>query len=157
MTDASIAQRIGNSALFKGLPQEFVELLAKRARSRQLQAEQVLFHTGDRARAFYLIMSGRVSVEVPAIEGPSLPLQDLGPGSVLGWSWLIPPHRWAFQARAETPVELIEFDGEAALADCEANPRFGYALLKRFAGLMSERLQHARQRMVEEWRPQGFA
>jgi CRP-like cAMP-binding protein len=76
---------------------------------------------------------------------------------VLGWSWVIAPHRWAFQARARTAVEAIEFDGEALLAHCEADPKFGYAVLKRFSALMSERLQHARQRMIEEWRPEGFA
>ena len=157
MADSSIAKQLRDSSLFGGLAPDFVEFLAAHARVRRLKENEVVFHYGERAQRFYLVAKGHVSVEVAAIEGPSLQLQDLGPGTVLGWSWLIPPHRWSFQARAKTPAEVIEFDGVAVLAQCEANPIFGYQLLKRFSALMSERLQHARQRMLEEWRPEGFA
>jgi CRP-like cAMP-binding protein len=157
MGDISITQRLRESTFFRELPVEVTNFLAAHAQVRRLTESEVVFHFGERAQRFYLVTAGRIAVEVAAIEGPSLQLQDLGPGAVLGWSWLIPPHRWNFQARAKTPAELIEIDGEAVLAECEANPQFGYQLLKRFSALMSERLQHARQRMIEEWRPEGFA
>lgn len=157
MADSAIAQLVGSADLFAGLPPDVTAFLAAHARVRRLKDNEVAFHYGERANHFYLVTKGRVSVEVAAIEGPTLPLQELGPGAVLGWSWLIPPNRWSFQARATTAAEVIEFDGDAVLAQCEANSTFGYALLKRFSTLMSERLQHARERMVEEWRPEGFA
>jgi CRP-like cAMP-binding protein len=157
MDTASITQHLLATSFFRELPAEVREFLAAHAQVRRLQADEVMFHFGEHASRFYLVVDGHISVEVAAIEGPSLQLQDLGPGMVLGWSWLIPPHRWAFQARAKTPVEVIEFDGAAVLARCEAYPRFGYVLLKRFSALMSERLHQARQRMIEEWRPSGFA
>lgn len=157
MTASSMAASIRSAGLLADLAPEFVQILATHARPRRLGDNQVLFHYGEPARGFYLLTSGRISVEVASLEGPALQLQDLPPGAVLGWSWLIPPHRWSFQARAEGATEVIEFDGSALLAECEANPRFGYELLKRFAALMSERLQRARQRMIEEWRPEGFA
>lgn len=157
MSANAVTASIRAAGLFADLAPDFVEILARHAGTRRLADNQVLFHYGEPARAFYLITSGRISVEVAALEGPALQLQDLPPGAVLGWSWVIPPHRWSFQARAEGATEVIEFDGTAILAECEANPRFGYQLLRRFASLMSERLQHARQRMIEEWRPEGFA
>jgi CRP/FNR family cyclic AMP-dependent transcriptional regulator len=157
MTASSTVSSIRAAGLLSDLAPEFVELLAAHARPRQVADNDVLFHYGEPARSFYLITSGRISVEVAAVEGPSLQLQDLPPGAVLGWSWVIPPHRWSFQARAEGRTQIIEFDGTAILAECETNPRFGYQLLRRFAALMSDRLQHARQRMIEEWRPEGFA
>jgi CRP-like cAMP-binding protein len=157
MADGSITERLRDSTFFSELPADARSLLAANARFRRLEEGGVLFHYGEPARHFYLVTEGHMSVEVAAIEGPALQLQDLGPGMVLGWSWLIPPHRWSFQARATTPVELVEFDGEVVLAECEKNPRLGYELLKRFSALMSERLNQARQRMIEEWRPEGFA
>jgi CRP-like cAMP-binding protein len=153
----SIVQQVAGASLFAGLAPDVTAFLATHARVRRLEDNEVVFHYGERANHFYLVTKGRVSVEVAAIEGPALPLQELEPGAVLGWSWLIPPNRWSFQARAGTAAEVIEFDGDAVLAQCDTDPRFGYALLKRFSALMSERLQHARQRMVEEWRPEGFA
>jgi hypothetical protein len=53
--------------------------------------------------------------------------------------------------------DLLEFDGRALLVRCEEDPEFGYALIKKFAALMSERLDAARQKMMDEWNPPGFA
>jgi CRP/FNR family transcriptional regulator, cyclic AMP receptor protein len=152
-----IQKHLTENRFFAGLAPAFIEFLAAHARMRTVKEAQVLFRYGERANSFYLVTIGHVAVEVAAIEGPPLELQDLGPGSLLGWSWLIAPHRWSFQARAKTAAEVIEIDGDAVLAECEANTKFGYELFKRFSALMSERLRHARERMIEEWRPQGFA
>ena len=150
-------KHLTDSRFFAGLASDSIEFLVAHARVRTVKEAAILFRYGERANSFYLITSGHIAVEVAAIAGPPLELQDLGPGSLLGWSWLIAPHRWSFQARAKTPAELIEFDGDAVLAECEVNAKFGYELFKRFSTLMSERLQHARERMIEEWRPPGFA
>ncbi len=157
MSNVSITQRLRDNEFFHDLPAEARSFLAAHAQVRRLNENEVLFRFGEPARRFYLVTEGHVSVEVAAIEGPALQLQHLGPGTVLGWSWLIPPHRWSFQARATTPAEVVEFDGEVVFAECEKNPALGYALLKRFSTLMSERLNQARQRMIDEWRPEGFA
>jgi CRP-like cAMP-binding protein len=157
MTNRSIETRIAGSPLFSGLRPAFIEILANHARVRRLAKGETLFRYGEPSDRFYLVESGHVSVEVAAITGPALELQDIGPGAVLGWSWLIAPHTWSFQARAKTAAELLELDGTGILAHCEDDPRFGYDLLKRFAALMSERLHFARRKMMEAWNPPGFA
>ena len=157
MNDRAIREILAESAFFAGLSDEAVEFLGSHARRRKLAAGRVLFQQGDRARHFYLVLEGHVSLGIPALEGPALELQDLGPGEIAGWSWLLPPNVWNFQARARTAVEFLEFDGTAVLAHCEQEPRFGYELIKRFSALMSERLQFAREKMMQAWRPAGFA
>jgi CRP-like cAMP-binding protein len=157
MHDKNIRQILAESAFFAGLGDEAIAFLGDHAMHRKLAAGRVLFQQGDRARQFYLVLEGHVSLGIPALEGPALELQDLGPGEIAGWSWLLPPHIWYFQARARTGVEYLEFDGAAVLERCEAEPRFGYELIKRFSALMSERLQFARDKMMQAWRPAGFA
>lgn len=157
MADSTIESFIAQSGFFSGLSSEHALFLAENAKRIRLEAGDVLFRHGDDARQFYLVAAGRVSVQIAAIEGPALELQDLGPHAVLGWSWLIAPYKWSFQARATTSADIVAFDGAAILARCENDPAFGYQLLKRFSALMSERLQFARQKMIEEWKPAGFA
>jgi hypothetical protein len=89
--------------------------------------------------------------------GPNLEIKELGKDQVLGWSWLISPFKWNFQAMPEENSELLMFDGVTILERCEQEPRFGYELLKKFAALMSMRLDAARQKMMGEWNPAGFA
>ena len=148
---------ISQHELFSGLDPQHIESLASYANEREIPAGHILFSQGKPARNFYVIVSGNVIVETPAIYGPTLVLQELGPGKILGWSWMIPPYRWHFQARADKESVVLEFDGEGLLALCEEDPGFGYQLLKRFASLMGDRLESARRRMMDAWNPAGFA
>lgn len=157
MTDESIVTLLAGQAFFQGLSSEAIDFLAANAKPRQLEEGEILFERGQPADRFYLLRSGRITVGVPAIEGPSLEVQSLGADEVLGWSWLIAPYKWNFQARAKQATEVLEFDGKAARERCESDPRFGYEVLKRFSSLMSERLEAARTKMMEEWNPPGFA
>lgn len=157
MTDGSISQELANEGFFAGLDSAYMQFLVEHAERQHAPADKILFRHGHHADWFYLISRGEVSIEIPAIEGPTLQLQSLGPGRILGWSWLIPPYKWSFRARAEQDSDLIAINGEAVLARCEEDPRFGYDLFKRFSSLMSRRLSEARDRMMEEWTPAGFA
>lgn len=157
MADTAIRDHVADQKFLAGMKSEFIQFLADHARRRDLQRDEVLFRYDAEAQHFQLVVSGRIAIEVAAIEGPPLELQELGAGAILGWSWLIPPYRWHFQARAKEATEIIEFDGQAVRARCESDPEFGYEILKRFSALMSERLSSAREQMMEAWSPPGFA
>lgn len=144
-------------AFFAGLNQDFLQILSEFAVEKKIKKGEVLFQQGKPADKFYLVREGKVSVQVPALVGPALELQVLGENQILGWSWLIPPYRWNFMARALEDSVVLEFDGAAILARCERDSNFGYELFKRFTELMSQRLNAARQTMMDQWNPPGFA
>lgn len=152
-----IRELISKNGFFAGMKDDYLDFLAANAQLIKEQAGDMLFRQGEPAKTFYLALSGRVTVGVPAIQGPGLQLQTLGAGKMIGWSWLIDPYRWDFQASVISDSELIEFDGEAILAQCEKDNTFGYELFKRFTNLMSERLTSARQKMMDQWDAPGFA
>ncbi len=157
MSKQSIKDYLSTHVFFSGLDDNFIRFLADSATQQKVEKGHVLFQQGKYADKFYLLRSGQVSVQVPALVGPTLEIQSLGADQILGWSWLIPPYRWNFMARALDETELLEFDGSAILARCEQDPKFGYELFKRFAALMSERLDAARQKLMDQWDPPGFA
>lgn len=156
MIETTIREFVSRQDLFRDLPERFLNRLVESATCRTLAENEILFRHSDAADHFYLLRSGHITVEIPAIEGPRLEVQQLAPGQVLGWSWLIPPYEWKFQARALEPSEVVEFDGVRIRQQCEDDPAFGYEVLKHFSHLMSARLEAARQRMMEEWKPAGF-
>lgn len=148
---------LGEQEFFKGMDPGILEFLADCAERREVGSQVVLFKYDDAAEEFFIVREGEVLLEVAAIEGPALDVQKLGPGKVIGWSWLIRPYRWDFQGRAVTDSVVYAFDGGKIRERCEADHDFGYAILQRFAELMSVRLVVARQRMIDEWRVAGFA
>ena len=64
-------------------------------------------------------------------------IETIDAGEVVGWSWLFPPYRWHFDARAvDADVRAIAFDGACLRGKCEDDPALGYELMKRFAQVM---------------------
>ena len=157
MNNQSIAEYLSSHDFFSELGDEVLEFIAQHTSTHKLKKGEILFQQSERADKFYVIRSGKISIQIPAVMGPTLELQSLGENQILGWSWLIPPYKWNFQSKAEEDSELLEFDGTAILERCEQDPKFGYELLKRFTTLMSSRLEAARQKMMDEWNPAGFA
>ena len=67
-----------------------------------------IFREGGLANRFYLILNGSVALEHSARKsGPPVLTQIIGPGEVLGWSWLFPPYNWLFDARALERTEAV--------------------------------------------------
>jgi hypothetical protein len=80
-------------------------------------------------------------------------VQKVGPGGVVGWSWLIPPHRWQFSCRAEGPVQGLMFDAEWLRDRCERNHELGYHLLREMVSGLADRLAAAWQERTREPQP----
>ncbi|MGZ8928224.1 MAG: Crp/Fnr family transcriptional regulator [Methylobacter sp.] len=156
MSNQTTTEYLSAHEFFSGFSYDVLKFLCQCASTHEIKKGQTLFRQGENADKFYVVRSGRISIQMPAIMGPPLEIQTLGKPQVLGWSWLIPPYKWSFQAKAEEDAELLMFDGIALLARCEQEPEFGYVLLKKFAALMSLRLDEARRKMMDEWNPAGF-
>jgi CRP/FNR family transcriptional regulator, cyclic AMP receptor protein len=157
MINQATVKYLSAHEFFSGLSDDILKFLCECSSKREIKKGEILFRLGENADKFYVILNGCISIQMPAIMGPAMEIQNVGKDQVLGWSWLISPYTWSFQARAEEDTELLVFDGTALLAQCEQEPKFGYELFKKFAGLMSERLNVARQKMMNEWNPAGFA
>ena len=113
-----------------------------------------IFREGGHADRFYLIQDGRVSVETQN-DGRPIVVQTMGAGDVLGWSWIIPPHEWRFDARALELTHAVALDGNRLRAKCEDDTEFGYRLLKRMAHVLAVERNEMMKRLVEMERQQG--
>jgi len=151
-----IARILETAEFFGDLEAEHRDWLAAQARETRFDDGQLVARQGDAADRFFLVLEGELVVEVPALAGPSLEITRLGPGKVFGWSWLIEPYRWHFNARAAGATRVLDFDGLAILKRADEEPRFGYALLRRFSALMGTRLESAQRTMMDQWAPAGL-
>src|SRR6266567_3832966 len=114
-------------------------------------ATRVALHplrAGEFANRFYLIESGKVLLESGAGFGDPVVIEKIGPGDLLGWSWMFPPHVWQFTARAVEPAAALFFHGTILREYCEKDHSLGYELFKRMSVVMMKRLQAARKQML---------
>ena len=134
---------------FAGLEDGFCTLVCGCAKNVRFEAGQYLFHEGEPADEFYLIRHGRVALELTAPGRGAVSFQTLGAGEVVGVSWLIPPYRWTYDARALTLVRAISLDAACLRQKCEDDHDLGYAMMKRFMPVLIERLQATRLQILD--------
>jgi CRP/FNR family transcriptional regulator, cyclic AMP receptor protein len=135
--------------IFQGMSDEALELLSGCASNIRFTDGEMLFREGDDANVFYVVRHGRVALDmfVPA-RGP-MTIETVDPGEVIGWSWLFPPYRWHFDAKALGLVRATVFGGACLREKCEQDTAFGYDLMSRFAQVLIERLQWTRLRLLD--------
>jgi CRP-like cAMP-binding protein len=137
------------SPVFAGLTPEQLELLAGCASNARFRDGETLFREGDEANTFYVIRHGSVALETFVPPFGAVSIETLEPGEVVGWEWLFSPYRRHFDARAVGLVRATAFDGACLRGKCEDDPALGYALMRRFAQVLIERLQWTRIRLLD--------
>jgi CRP-like cAMP-binding protein len=138
---------------FQRLAPEHLKLLVGCATNVRFDAGAFLFRTGEDANQFFLIREGAVALEAAAPGRVPVVVQTLGAGEILGWSWLIPPYHWTFDARALEPTRAIALDGRCLREKCEADHDLGYELLKRISHILWERLEAERVQLLDAYAP----
>jgi CRP-like cAMP-binding protein len=120
----------------------------------------VLFQLGAEADRLFLVVRGRVDLTLPMRirDGEEdVLLEEKHPGETLGWSGLIPPHRFTLKAKVPMETELLAFPRTALLSHFDAHPAVGLAVTRNVAIVIGHRLQvfqtlwmREMQRMVEQ-------
>ena len=131
------------------LSDKHMEILVGCATNVRFPEGSYLSKEGQVANTFYLIRTGRVALEVNVNPRGVLRVQTVGPGEVLGWSWLISPFRWHFSGCAVADVHALALDGECLRTKCENDHDFGYEMLKRFSQVMQQRLEATRLQLLD--------
>lgn len=134
---------------FAGLDDADLDFIAGCGRTTVYRARTMVHVEGDEAVEFFVVRRGRFAIETHGALHEPVVLETVGPGSVVGWSWLFPPHKWRFDVRAVDEVHAIALDGACLRQKCEDDPRLGVELMRRFAGLMAERLEAARLQLLD--------
>src|SRR5262245_44330948 len=104
-------ERIRRHSFFRDMKSEHLAILTEHAREITFETGEALFWEGEPADRIFLIESGCVGLEAHELGDGTVLVQELGPGEVLGWSWLFPPFMWHFQARALEPARATVLSG----------------------------------------------
>lgn len=144
-----LASLLAEHPFFRGMDPDHVELIAGCAKNARFADGDYLFREGQDADEFHLLREGKVALELHAPGQGELRIQTVKEGDIVGFSWLMPPHRWMFDARALEPTRTLAFDGQCLRGKCEQDPAMGYELLKRVSATLAERLESARLQIMD--------
>lgn len=138
--------------VFQRLSEVYLHQLAEHMDVINLDAGTTLFEEGEPAGHFYIVMEGTVDLYAELGDDEAQWVQMIDVGEVIGWSWLVPPYRWAFTAKSRDGAMLMRFDAAAIRELCDRDPAFGYGTMKQICSLMLGRLHTVRSQMGERIR-----
>lgn len=145
------------SGLFGSLPPGPRKRLQEMGTETAFTADERIFEEGRKAERFWVIRTGSVTLDMHIPGHRSVVMDNLGHGELLGWSWMFPPYMWQMGAEAASPLRMLEFEAPAVRDVCRSDPELGQALTYAVAGVIGQRLQRTRGRLIDVFGPYGRA
>jgi CRP-like cAMP-binding protein len=134
---------------FKNLDKSYLELIVGCASNVRFEPGQFIFREGEEANQFYIVRQGKVAIEISPPSGDPIILQTVSDGEILGWSWMIPPYHWQFDAQAVELTRAITLDGKCLRNKCQEDHTLGYELLTRLLPIIGKSLEATRIQLLD--------
>jgi CRP-like cAMP-binding protein len=148
----SLSKQLRQHSVFADLSPDNLEKIAGCASNEVFGRGEYIFKAGEKADKFYLVRFGKVSGEVyvPA-EGPVI-VDTVEEGNIFGWSWLMSPYKWHFDARALELTRVISINANCVRKKLEQDNKLGYNLMKHFGEIMVQHLEALRAQITDFYR-----
>jgi len=130
--------------LFKDLTTEQQVQVIALAQRVSVPAGSVLFDLGVPADSLFLVERGRMALSLPMqveSQESDVLIEERVPGQALGWSALIPPHRFTLKASALLDSEVLALPRASLVDHFSAHPEVGYLVTRNIAEVTGQRLQ----------------
>jgi len=143
----SLKQLLSEHPFLQGFKPAYLDFITECATEKRFSAGEYMLREGDEADEFYLILQGKVALGSFVTARGFTTIQTMNHHEMVGWSWLIPPYRWRFSVLVIMSTQAIALDGKRLREHCEADPEFGYELLKRVSLVIGQRLTATRMHL----------
>jgi CRP-like cAMP-binding protein len=143
MDPQKAAGLLGRAGLFGGLPPETLRRLADRAVIRRYGRRQLIFHEGDPAESFFLIVDGSVKVFRASAEGETVILVTLEPGESFGELALLDGGPRSASAEALQDTVVLALERGPFLQTMSEEPLVAEALITQLGAILRRLTDHA--------------
>jgi CRP/FNR family cyclic AMP-dependent transcriptional regulator len=111
---------------------------------------QVIFREGDKEDYLYVVIEGRVAIEISVPGRGRMRILTADAMEVVGWSSVTPVVRQRTAgARAVLPSRLVAFDAIELRKLCDEDHDFGYIVMRRLANVVASRLMTTRLQLLD--------
>jgi CRP/FNR family transcriptional regulator, cyclic AMP receptor protein len=147
-----LVDELAANSVLGDLRRDFLELIAGCCVNVAFAAGERVIAAGDPADHFWLIRHGRVDIELHAAARGTITIDRLGPGELLGVSWIAEPFVSEFDATAIERGSAIRVDAACLRGKCDDDHELGHELYRRFAAMLRRRLRATRLQLLDLYR-----
>jgi len=136
-----LAETLRHLPWFTTLNPGQLDQLAKIAAFHHLSPGDTLFLEGDRVDSLYILLEGRVNLEIEVPTHGQLVYYVAEILDVIGWSSMTPVVRQRIaQARATQESLLVGFNSKLLQQLCDEDIEIGYSVYRRLANIVANRM-----------------
>jgi CRP-like cAMP-binding protein len=140
MTKQLLLATLKGIQFLRGVSHEHLEQIAAISQLCDYESQEIVFHQGDVADCMYLVVFGRLAIEVDGPGADHKKIVTVGPGEMIGWSSLLERPQLAATARVLETTRLVRIDSAKLLAICDEDVEFGFQFMRRAALALAKRL-----------------
>ena len=149
----NLESSLGGHPFLANLSADQVAFVVSCARNVRYAAGSYLFREGEDEHALFLVRQGTIALEAHEPGRGAVVFETLGPGDVLGVSWITQSRDKAHaDCRARESCLCFRLDGDCLKAKMDADPVLGYAVAKRLLERTYARLARARLQNLDVYR-----
>jgi CRP/FNR family transcriptional regulator, cyclic AMP receptor protein len=152
MQTETLERALSTHPFLAELGTEHLHFLSGCAKNARFDRDAYVMREGSPAVSLFLIREGRIALESHIPGRGAVQVETLGPGDLLGWSALFPPHYWHLDGRAIEPTLAFELDGECLRSKIENDKDFGYIITRRLLHVVHRRLERARLQQLDVYK-----
>ncbi|MFO7985518.1 MAG: Crp/Fnr family transcriptional regulator [Desulfatiglandaceae bacterium] len=109
----------------------------------------VVYEKGDPAEYFYMLLKGKMILEVEASEGLMISLGALKPGYSFGWSSLFPGSEYSSYAVCVESCEIMAIPGDKFLELLDKDHTIGYKFMSTVVSILKRRLERRTGQFIQ--------
>jgi CRP-like cAMP-binding protein len=139
--------RLERQHVFDLLRAEQVNALSEASQVANLKAGEEVYRKGEKARDFYLVLSGEVALRLPGRGGVSILIDEVTEGALFGTCLSLTRDRYMCSAQCTEDSELLKIPTEALKHLLDHDPRMGYAVQSHISRVYFERYMETMKKL----------
>jgi CRP-like cAMP-binding protein len=147
----SLERVLGEHPFLRDLAPDHLAVMTGCVANVRFAPGEYLLREGTTQGKIFFIRHGTVAVEIDDPSGAPVTMETIGPGDVLGVSWLTSSTQH-FDCRARDVVVAFVCDQECLRGKMNADPALGYALASRLLSHTYDRLARVRLQRLDIYR-----
>ena len=147
-------ETLKNIQFLQDFSDDHLQHIASLAEIKEFPAGSVVFREGQPRSAVYLVVQGKITLEINVPTRGAMQSQTVGSGELLGWTPVLGPGFMTVTARVQTPSTLLVLNAAQIRAFWAYDLSFGFAFMQRIAQVLTSRLFATRLLLLDVYREQ---
>lgn len=147
---ADVSRELEKIPWFKEIDRKHLQRISDISHLRHVRAGEILFREGDHEDYLYIVIEGRVAIDIFIPHRGKIRIFTAEPWDLFGWSSVI-PNIYQRTAGAVAVVDglVVGIDSAKLREACDADHDLGYLVMRRLSNIVASRLLVTRLQLID--------